>query len=301
MQIILFYGVLKMHRMRHIATSDKSSVFLTAEFENKIYAWDLDGYRKISEFDSVLDFGGRRLALSSDGKTCVAAAYLRYGICLYDTETGNKIWHRRDIKQTQRIKFSPDGKEIYASIESKPMVVLNSSDGSDIKKLRATTNVYFNLFGVPDAYEKSRKILNYGDAKIESPTFAFLDVCPVPSGFVISAPNSKLISYNANGNINWDITPKQGEHFVNIGYCEKANIINAVIYKYNDPREKPYNVLYGLHADNGEIIYQLGLPDEAVPQGFGFSQHGERLICTSGEVYELSCANPRLIYKFNRE
>ena len=90
-----------MYKMRHIATSQDGSVFLTAEFEKKVYSWNINTYENISEFNTVLDFGGKRLAITEDGTRCVAASYSRRGISMYDVLTGSVIWHRKDINRVQ--------------------------------------------------------------------------------------------------------------------------------------------------------------------------------------------------------
>jgi len=44
------------------------------------------------------------------------------------------IWHRKDIKKSYHLTLNNDDSEVYVSIENKPMIILNYSDGSDICK-----------------------------------------------------------------------------------------------------------------------------------------------------------------------
>ena len=89
-----------MYKMRHIATAQDCSVFLTAEFEKKVYCWNINNYELISEFDTVLDFGGERIAVNGDGTQCVVASYSGRGISMHDISTGSVVWSRKDIKKS---------------------------------------------------------------------------------------------------------------------------------------------------------------------------------------------------------
>lgn len=283
-----------MYKMRHIATTDNNT-FLTAEFTCKVYAWDLCDFKNISVFDTILDCYG--LAISKDGNSCITAAYNRYGICKYDITTGKPIWHRKDIKKPYCITLNIDNSEIYASIDSKPMIILNSSDGSAIGKLNATKMIYLNAYTTHNLIQKNENTIMYDNKKIVSPTFAFLDACPTSSGFALSAVGNNLMFYDyLNVRKEWEVAPGYQEHFVKIGYSEKYDVVNAILYKYNNPRNQPYHIMYGIDSKTGEILYKFGLPYESCE--FGFAKKGEILICSSGEIYELSFEIPRLIYKF---
>jgi len=59
------------------------------------------------------------------------------------------------------------------------------------------------------------------------------------------------------------------------------------------------NIIYGIDNVNGAIVYKFDLPEEAIE--FGFAEKGEKLICSSGEIYKLSNTAPTLVYKFEWE
>ena len=93
-------------QVRHIAIARARPVAALAAFESQVAIWDLQTLRRTIEFETVLDFGGRRLALSSDGSCCIAGAYNRDGVAAYDTNTGRVLWSRRDLKKVQYVSFS---------------------------------------------------------------------------------------------------------------------------------------------------------------------------------------------------
>jgi hypothetical protein len=55
--------------IRHISTSLSGHTIALAEFEKRVQIFDINSLHIISEFDTVLDFGGQRLAISEDGKS----------------------------------------------------------------------------------------------------------------------------------------------------------------------------------------------------------------------------------------
>jgi len=287
-----------MYKMRHIATSHEGSVFLTAEFKKKVFCWNLNTYELIAEFNTVLDFGGKRLDVSEDGTRCVAAAYSRHGVSMYNALTGSVVWIRKDIKKTQFIKFNPSNEKIYIGIDGKSMVTVNKTDGSDDEKIKSATEVYFDASLSEPIYLKGQNQVIGNGLKITCPTFAFLDVQPIGSGVVLSAVCSELMYYDyAKKKIVWRITPKENEHFLKIAYSAKNCMVYSILYKYNVPREEPYYFLYGISTLDGSIKFIFPLPIGSCE--FGFAQGATKLICSSGEIIGLSGAEPELIHKIN--
>jgi len=286
--------------MRHIATSQNSSIFLTAEFEKKVYSWNIDTYEHISEFNTVLDFGGQRLAISGDGTRCIAAAYSRYGISMYDILTGSVIWHRRDINKVQFVTFDPLNETIYVGADEKPLLILNKDNGEDNGILNTMTKVYFDLLSTKRLLLQGQRTVIGDEINIISPTFAFLDIQGIGRGMVLSAVGNDLMYYNYYENKTiWRITPAKGEHFIKTAYSETNETIFALLYKYNEPRIPPYYLLYAISAFDGVVKFIFSLPTEACE--FGFARNATKLICSSGEVFDLSYSEPTIIYNFNWE
>src|SRR5215467_4503045 len=116
--------------IRYLAASRNSTRIAAALFEQKVQIWDLESRTAVREFDTVFSFGGHRLALDSLGERCVAAAWRggqRGGVACYETTTGKLIWHRPDLRQTQRIRFSATDKAVWCVPDSGPTKSLDSS------------------------------------------------------------------------------------------------------------------------------------------------------------------------------
>ena len=289
-----------MFKMRHIATSTNGSYFLTAEFEKKVYCWDLETQAHISSFDTILSFGGAGLAISEDGAHCVAAAYERYGVSMYDILNGTVIWQRKDIKKAGPIKFDPSNEKLYISIDEKPMQVIDRNTGCDIEKLNAIREVYFDPLSSKPLFLKGRfTVVHCGNAIISLyPTLTFIDIDITGKGVILSVVGNDLFYYSfAEQKIVWKITPKQEEHFIKVAYSEKNQIIYAIMYKYGEQRTSPYHLLYGISEEDGTIKFTFPLPMGSCE--FGFAQKATKLICSSGEIFEMSCSEPHLIYKYS--
>lgn len=122
-------------KVRHIATSHRGRIFASGEFERRVQIWDLQSRQRVSEFDTILDFGGVRLAISEDGNHCVAGAYERHGLALYDA-TGRLKWQRKDLKKVQYTGFGRNGDTVLASFDDRPLHRLRTSDGETLATYR---------------------------------------------------------------------------------------------------------------------------------------------------------------------
>ena len=72
----------------------------------QIWNWNLG--ERLSEFTTVFDGFGRH-SISPNGELYVCANWRKGkngGVACYNTRTGEKIWHRQDLRQVQGIRFS---------------------------------------------------------------------------------------------------------------------------------------------------------------------------------------------------
>jgi len=98
--------------IRHFASSWSGSVIAAAEFERTVHVWDVASERHLATFPTIMSPGGTRLAVTPDGKTCIAAAYHVEGIAGYAASTGAEVWRRKDLKKTQTLRVSLDGRRV---------------------------------------------------------------------------------------------------------------------------------------------------------------------------------------------
>jgi hypothetical protein len=107
-----------MKDIRHIATSFNGQRIALAEFNSLVQIFDITDQQVLSEFKTVLDFGGRRIVIDEDGEICFCGCWERYGICDYETTTGKLIWQRKDLKRVQHIQILRSDKNILFTLLS---------------------------------------------------------------------------------------------------------------------------------------------------------------------------------------
>lgn len=283
-------------KIRHIATSYNGDIIATAEFEHKVYIWNLQSGKKICEFQSILDFGGMRLAISEDGTFCAAGAYHIHGIAMYKASNGELIWQRKDLKKIQYLQFGLYHKDtLLAFFDEKPCHILDIRNGNTLKTLRGIRNIKespFNKIQMLDKslgleifdFEKQQRI-----AKIPRLTFAILDSVFTEESIVISESGGPVSSYSTNdGKLMWRYAPKEGNHILRLAYCEETNEILGVNWSYEKGGSK---TLLSFDKNRGKINRQFLIKN--CPAETEFALKGSRLITSGGEV--ISTTNGKVI------
>jgi hypothetical protein len=130
--------------IRHLAAARKAPRIAAAFFKHTIQLWDTQTTHQLSQFDTVLDYGGRRIALNPAGELCVVAAWTkgkRGGVACYDALTGSVLWHRTDIRHTQGVRFSRGGESIWCGVQDGRLQHLNSCTGATRDALAGVDDV----------------------------------------------------------------------------------------------------------------------------------------------------------------
>ena len=136
--------------VRHIASSfGADDLFLTAEFERRVRVWSLVERRLLGEFDTVLDYGGRRLALCGtlQRPIVVAGAYQQHGICGYDGLSGTQLWQRKDLKKIQTVVPLEGGSLLCACFDERPLHALDAMSGETVVQIRCLREIYPSPLG----------------------------------------------------------------------------------------------------------------------------------------------------------
>lgn len=102
--------------------------------DRQVEVWDLETLQVVARFLTVRQAGGSRLAISLDGSAVLAAAYDRYGVALYDVDTGQSRWHRRDITAIQETAFARYGDQVFCVSDKGPTYVLACIDGKTVRE-----------------------------------------------------------------------------------------------------------------------------------------------------------------------
>lgn len=127
-------------------TSAASSPLVAAALDTGIVqTWDVLAGQKISEFNTFYSWGGFRLALNPAGTLCAAASWRggkRGGVGCHDVQSSKMLWHRTDIRHTQRVRFAADGRSIYCGMEEGSVLRLCVSDGETLDELFEVDDVH---------------------------------------------------------------------------------------------------------------------------------------------------------------
>lgn len=271
---------------RHIAPAAKAPIAAVGQFERDVTIWDLDSPRPISAFSTVLDFGGRRLALTPDGSRCLAAAYHVHGLACYDSRSGDLVWARRDLKKIQRVGASIADEVVMCFFDAGPAQVLRVSDGETVERIRAVRDVHQSVFSKVDLFEKSAlDVRARGGSRLASiprSTFALLSACFSPSELVISESGGPVRFFELpSGKESWRYEPEAGRHVLELTYSQSQCAFFGVEWPYQHGGPM---VLLRLESDEQAVdsVAVLGTPAKTA-----FCRQGEHLLTSSGHLLEV--------------
>lgn len=231
--------------IRSLACGRESPVVAAAFFERTIQVWDIESCRQVSQFDTVYDFGGEigRLAISPSGDRCVCAARsggTLGGVACYQTTTGQVIWHRPELKQTQRVSFSPSGAFVWWMPETGLTKRLDSMSGEPERTLRGAQNVFEDrysmaLFIVPRNKTKPYLFGESSEHRLERRGFGVLDVVFASDCFCVTEASGPTRCFGrGDGRERWRYDAPSKSHVVQLHFDEALYAFFGILYNFND-------------------------------------------------------------------
>ena len=276
-------------QVRHIATARDAPVAALAAFQHRVAMWNLAALRLTIEFDTVLDFGGKRLALSPDGACCIGAAYIRRGLAAYSTNTGEMLWSRLDLKQAQRVSFSADGSKVYCGFDRRACHVLDPHSGHTVRTIRGVRGVWASELNAAEFHDANRPLFypnpDRSPVPIDRTTFAFLDVAFGSDTICTSESRGPVRCFDQRGGEMWRSPMGAGEHVLKLTYSsmEKAFFGVAWSFTQGGPR-----VLCRFDELSGRIHTVASVGECAETAFFG---HGEYLLTSNGTIVDTETGN----------
>lgn len=292
--------------IRHLATSNRRDIFLAALFEKTVYVWSIATGIKVAEFSTILDYGGRRLALGNAKDVFIAGAYSRNGVACYRLTNGEMIWHRKDLKGVQVVCISPNDKMVFCGFSDKPGHILDMDSGATLQRLKSVRDLFFDPYQGWFVHDElpnrtpQHSSLDYQTEVFDSkgckaaiiPRCQLYDAAFSPGHVALSIGGINLVSHNDHKIINYtnDI------HFVS------RHDHNKIII-YRSP-ETSY-VLHLAYCPNAEAFYGIGynrlsrpslllrfdhslektaIVTEIVRSDYAFCNGGEHLITSDGQL-----------------
>lgn len=270
--------------IRHIAPSHRA-IIAAALFETTVQIWDLEWCMKLAEFDTVLDYGGKRLVVDNEGKYCVAAAYQVYGIACYDVKDGRLCWQHKNLKNAQVLTVSRNGNYVFCGFDDKPCVALDVRNGAEVAQFRGVRAVYESLYQPIRLLDKLKPEITGDDGtrifKFNRSTFALLAVSFSPDSFCISEAGGYVRCFDLNLRVErWRYIPAQGNHVLKLQYSDRTDFYYGVEWPYQYGGDKK---LIRLNPWSGEtdVVCNLGQPSETE-----FCQTGYYLLTSMGDLID---------------
>lgn len=278
-----------MKDIRHISTSFSGHIIALAEFETQVQIFDIDTFKVISEFKTVLSFGGQRIAINEIGNICVCGAWAKYGICGYNTNSGNLIWQRKDLKKVQNLQIlRSDPKVLFASFAREASRLIDFETGADIDKIPNTINYYQSKFEAIDVFDRSSsidlidRINKKRISKIERKSFATLDLTFNKDSFCVSESAGPLSCYDLfNGQLKWRSYASIDGHYLRIGFNESIDMFVGITWPYANGGDKKIKYINPI---TGVIENEINIKQ---PFETEFAQDGKLLITSDKRIIEI--------------
>jgi len=280
--------------IHHLAAGADSHLVLAAHFEQTVNVWDLASRKNIGAFETHLDIGGKRLALSPDGSVCFAGAYRRYGIAAYLVASGIRVWERRDLKAVQYVSLSPGGRRVYCGLSSRPLHVLDSKSGETLEQLHGIRQVTESPFDASRLLDGTRLTLvrpGRKSRKIERGSFAVLDAAFSPGCLLLSESDSRLRCIDLDDGVELWSFRHRSAHALDVAFAPALNAAVTLVGHYGTVRGG-YNI-FRLDMDTGS-------PTHVARAQYGyaaaFCDHGRKCVLADGSV--VSTEDRKTVFRF---
>jgi hypothetical protein len=270
-------------------TLDRDDLIVAAEeSEHRVHVIGLRPSRRIATFDTIIDFGGSRLALCAPGSdpVVVAGAWERHGAAAYDGTTGTKLWQRRDLKRVQRLSPAAAGGIVAVGLEGRAMHLLDVATGDTVVKLRAAAKLWQSRFSDVAVTNDHDDVTVY-----ESNTWRRIGRAQVPGFAALSAsfgPDSMLVGSTAGvtcldlaASLRWQRQSPALVMYNPVAWDEKAT--QWIGLEYHANREIPESIVRW--SDRGLVVGRMSI-EGASDRRSKFLPGGELLITSQGALID---------------
>lgn len=215
------------------------------------------------------DFGGCRLAVDPQNGTLFTGAYYSTGIAAYDLETGNQLWHRRDLKKLQEIAFDARNVVVYCAFEDRASRPLNVRDGRERRAIRGLEAFHFSK-------NSDLAVFEFEEIKLENRAAGASHVLPRESwgivavafaadAVVLSWVGGPVVSYDVKtGHERWRYST-EGTHAFSIAPAYEEASVWLAEQPYQEPPWHRLRLVTGQGEIKREIRCALGHSFEVLP------------------------------------
>lgn len=301
----------------HIEPSYDGSVVAVGDFSRRVQIWSIPTRSKIAEFETVLEGGGERLAISQDGNKCGAGAYdgsslaeNRYvggSVALYDSSNGNLLWQNKKIRRVQTLRFSiHDSGSLLAGFDDQPFHVIDAEDGTISDKLRGVRAVHESPFGNLQLREYDAQYVLFDSGrdnkigKLPKSSFSTLDVAFGTTSVIVSEAAGTVRCFNQTScTQKWEYIPDEGSAALRIHYSEEIGEIVCCVKAQS--RSPVFESLIWLDEDTGKVIKNKRMEGEQRGADSVFVGRAGLLITSSGDLIDIQTGERTAQIEFPRE
>ena len=271
-------------RIHQLAAPFAGSRLAVGAFEKNVEVWDIASRARLAVYETVLDGGGDRLAISASGTHVAAAAYTRQGLVCYDAATGAELWRRKDLRRIQHVVFSASNARVYCGQDDRSLAIVDADSGDDAaQSLRGIREVWDSPFDLvqlrdPGRARRPHLVSATGQqiATFDRLSWALLDAAFAPGQVCISEPGGPVRCFDVvSGDERWRYAPRDGAHVLALSATSDCTTFQGVEYSFESGAEP--NRFLRFAADGGaasEIgTSQRGYPVRAIGSGRWFVLH----------------------------
>ena len=301
--------------IRHLAVTDESSIVAAALIEKTVQIWCWKTGQQLGEFQSMLDFGGRRLALTPDGAVCIVGAWGQRGrgprgLAAYSIPEGKLLWNREEIRHIQHVRVSGSGQEIYCGVEGSSAYIIEATTGETLGRIRGAIKVVGSRYTQHTlimqkrprvvrqcGYPSSMVSFTYPNYLIRGPSeleirpfsFGLLDAVFSPDSLCLSEPKDALHPRENIGGIRLiDLETGEPRWHIDIGSNDLAfNSSDSRFYCIAAPDSNPRASSLIRLASTLRDCDQVALLGDQCWEA-AFSPSGTILVTAQGDVFATS-------------
>jgi hypothetical protein len=208
--------------IRTTVAARSAPIAAAALFKRTVQIWNWNTGQRLSEIETVFDFGGHRLTISPTGDTVFAASWKKGkkgGVACYDSRSGEQIWQRTDLRQVGGLRFSAQSDIVWCEIGRRPLHRLDAKTGSTVETLRGILDAFDSPLSPHRLHIRKTDFQIIGSRTIRVPklTFGLLDAGFGPDSLCLSEAGGPVRCLDLEGgNERWRYVPPADHHVLEL-------------------------------------------------------------------------------------
>jgi len=277
--------------IHHITVPHQGNdLFVTAEFEKNVSLWSLQDKAKLNDINTVLSYGGNRLAILLTSSPVIVAGSWDDGVQAYDGISKNILWTRNDLREVQYVIDISNQKlqRVGVIAENNIFYLLNGETGKEIEKI----NKIETLFRSPlmpfylTSYKQKVSLLNpHFELVWQKPmnSFSLLNAAFSENQIVYSEAGGSVYCNDLSGNQIWFFKPENDWHVIHLVW----NPISQSWFAVNKDCNSPDSLQLFEVKINGDVRLKFDIKAYEV----AFFPNGEYLITSNGSIISTCSGN----------